>query len=110
MKNWRASRKIRDPLYALYGLPYSPANSAVWQPFEVLQTGYVSNTQRTELCSTSIYLSIEGVEKNNDHAKHNFYSSNRHGPCGEVLLVVVNGIFSAAHGLQCFLTSSCSLK
>ena len=30
-------------------------------------------------------LSTLGVEKNNDNAKHNFYSSNRHDPCGEVL-------------------------
>ena len=28
---------------------------------------------------------IIGVEKNNDDAKHDFYSSNRHDPCGEVL-------------------------
>jgi len=31
-----------------------------------------------------IYLSNEGVEKN-DNAKHNFFSSNRHDPHGEVL-------------------------
>ena len=36
---------------------------------------------------TSIHLNfaIEGVEKSKDSAKHNFYSSNRHDPCGEVL-------------------------
>jgi hypothetical protein len=32
-----------------------------------------------------LQFSGQGVEKNNDHAKHNFYSSNRHDPCGEVL-------------------------
>ena len=31
------------------------------------------------------YLLSTGVEKNNDDAKHHFYSSNRHDPCGEVL-------------------------
>ena len=28
-----------------------------------------------------------GVEKNNDAAKHAYYSSNRHDPCGEVLQI-----------------------
>ena len=31
------------------------------------------------------YCAFLGVEKNNDVAKHQFYSSNRHDPCGEVL-------------------------
>jgi hypothetical protein len=26
-----------------------------------------------------------GVEKNNDVAKHTFYSSNKHDPCGDVI-------------------------
>ena len=28
---------------------------------------------------------IIGVEKNNDVAKHTYYSSNKHDPCGEVI-------------------------
>jgi hypothetical protein len=32
-----------------------------------------------------IICATAGVEKNDDNAKHNFYSSNRHDPCGEVL-------------------------
>jgi hypothetical protein len=34
---------------------------------------------------TDIICATAGVEKNDDNAKHNFYSSNRHDPCGEVL-------------------------
>ena len=37
------------------------------------------------LCPAPKYVSFTGVEKNNDDAKHNFYSSNRQDPCGEIL-------------------------
>jgi len=32
-----------------------------------------------------IYWHCTGVEKNNDCAKKNFYSSNRHDPCMEII-------------------------
>jgi hypothetical protein len=34
-----------------------------------------------------IRFSGQGVEKNNDAAKHAYYSSNKHDPCGEVLQI-----------------------
>ena len=39
----------------------------------------------TTIVEKALCIHFVGVEKNNDTAKHCYYSSNKHDPCGEVI-------------------------
>ena len=85
----RIPEEICDTLHALHGVSHPRANSAPWQYLAVFWAGYeiyiYSLDMSHPIHSCYLLTPTPGVEKNNDDAKHHFYSSNRHDPCGEVL-------------------------
>ena len=78
----RLPEEVCDPLHAQPGVPCPGPTTYVWQPDAVFRPRYAC--LKTSLLSTLLIIII-GVEKNNDVAKHTYYSSNKHDPCGEVI-------------------------
>ena len=83
MRSWKDSRRSSSPRCMVYHVPHQIRLHKNLLQFSG-QGMHTTHLQDCYLNDNCIVLFL-GVEKNNVHAKHNFYSSNRHDACGEVL-------------------------